>query len=513
MNSFATSLGSYWFYYLAQVVAAFVVSPYVVRHLGAEGYGIWSTLLSAAGYLTILDLGIHAALVRQIALVDRGRSETAGDGIDSATRALTTTFSTAFTLLIGLGALVSTLLFVASPMLVEFLGVTEARRDEALLACRIVAIDLGIGLFGAAFLGVLAGLRRFVRINLATIGLVVVRSIVLVWMLERGAGLVSVALVQLSATLVKHALQFAVLRREVPGLRFRPRAFDVSVRDELLSYGAYALLIVLALKVLLYTDSLVIARCLSPSDVTYYAVPASLLEHVERLALAAVAVLVPFVSATDSSTDEAKHRRIWLIGTRYAALLLLPISFTIYAVGGEFLGLWMGDEIRSRGGPVLSILAVAQFVALPQLLAHGILKGTGRVRFLALALLAQAATNLVLSLVLVRSHGLTGVAIGTAIPLVVVALMVIPIYLCRTLEVSLRDYLASVIVRPALLAAVLVIIDRFLDVRPTSYWELAAYAASVSSLAAIGAVRFGLEPEHRVKLLTTLRARLSRLRH
>lgn len=512
MNSFATSLGSYWFYYLAQLVAAFVVSPFVVRHLGTEGYGIWSTLLSAAGYLTILDLGIHSALVRQIAVADRTRSEAASDGASSVSLSLTSTFSTAFSLLLGLGVLVTTILFLASSTLVDFLGVTEARREEALLACRIVAIDLGIGLFGAAFLGVLAGLRRFVRINLATIGLVVVRSVVLIWMLERGAGLVAVALIQLSATLVKHVLQFVVLRREVPSLRYRPRSFDPSVRDELLSYGAYSLLIVLALKVLLYTDSLVIARCLSPSDVTYYAVPASLLEHVERLALAAVAVLVPFVSATDASTGLAKHRRIWLIGTRYAALLLLPISFTIHAVGGEFLGLWMGDEIRARGAAVLSILAVAQFIALPQLLAHGILKGTGRVRFLALALLAQAVANLALSLVLVRSHGLIGVAIGTAIPLVVVALVVIPIYLCRTLEVPFLAYLTSVVVRPALLAAVLVIVDRVVSLHPTSYPELAAYSACVSLLVAMGAFRFGLEPEHRVKLLATLRARFSRSR-
>ena len=172
----------------------------------------------------------------------------------------------------------------------------------------------------------------------------------------------------------------------------------------------------------------------------------------------------------------------------------------------------MGDEIRARGAAVLSILAVAQFIALPQLLAHGILKGTGRVRFLALALLAQAVANLALSLVLVRSHGLIGVAIGTAIPLVVVALVVIPIYLCRTLEVPFLAYLTSVVVRPALLAAVLVIVDRVVSLHPTSYPELAAYSACVSLLVAMGAFRFGLEPEHRVKLLATLRARFSRSR-
>jgi O-antigen/teichoic acid export membrane protein len=500
VSSFAKSLGSYWFYYLAQVVAAFVVAPIVVARLGAEDYGIWTALLSAGGYLAVLDLGIHAALVRQIALHS-------ARGDDDAARR---TFSTAFTLLLGSGAVVFCALFGASSSLVDFLGVSAAKRDQALLACRIVAIEIGVGMVGASFLGVLAGLRSFVRVNLATVVLVVVRSAVLVVMLERGAGLITVALVQLAATLAKHALQFAILRRERSDVRWRPTAWSGSTARALLSYGAYSVLIVFAVKILLYTDALVIARCMSPADVTYYAVPASIFEHVERLALAAVAIMVPWISANEAQANVSSNRRIFVVGTRYALLALLPVMFALYAIGGDFLRLWMGAEFERRGAGVLALLAAAQFFALPQFIAHGILKGGGRVRFLALALVAQAAANLALSLWWVRDYGLLGIAAGTAVPLSALSLIVLPLYMCRLLAVPVGEYFRHTYPLPLALAAGLIALDRFFPCEPANYTQLVIYGVVASAIVAVIALRFGCEPEHRSALATRFTALLTR---
>lgn len=490
MNALAKSLGSYWSYSLAIVAAAFVVSPVVVQRLGPEQYGLWSTLLSAGGYLLVLDFGVHAALVRHVAMH-------AARGDDAA---LTRTYSTALTLLAVFAAITFTVLFAASAALVEFFDVAPPLRAEATLVARIVAVDFALGLFGAAFLGVLAGLQRFVQVNLATIGLVVAKSAALVVLLERGAGLTTVAVVAVAATLCKHTLQFLLLRRERPALRYRASAFSRSCARELLAYGVYAVLVVLALKLLLYTDALVIARRLSIEHVTHYAVPASILEHVERLALAGIAVLVPWISAKDAVGDREGQRTLYVVGTRYAALLVLPVLATLFAVGGSFLREWMGPTIAERGTAVLRVLVVSQAFALPQLLAHGILKGTGRIRFLAWTLLAQAVLNLVLSLWWVTTHGLVGVAMGTLVSVLVVNVVVMPWALCRLLALQPLHYAVSAYALPVVLAAGFVAAQAWFPVAPRSYAGIAAYACIACIVVAVAGWCFGLEPRHRDRL-------------
>ena len=54
--------------YLVGASTAFIMSPFLVRHLGNAGYGFWELLLGLVGYLGVLDMGIGPAVVRHVAL-------------------------------------------------------------------------------------------------------------------------------------------------------------------------------------------------------------------------------------------------------------------------------------------------------------------------------------------------------------------------------------------------------------------------------------------------------------
>src|SRR5712692_8660602 len=58
---------SNWGSYVVTVGLNFFLSPYVVRHLGNTGYGVWILTLSLTGYLGLLDLGVRGAVTRYIA--------------------------------------------------------------------------------------------------------------------------------------------------------------------------------------------------------------------------------------------------------------------------------------------------------------------------------------------------------------------------------------------------------------------------------------------------------------
>jgi O-antigen/teichoic acid export membrane protein len=77
----------------------------------------------------------------------------------------------------------------------------------------------------------------------------------------------------------------------------------------------------------------------------------------------------------------------------------------------------------------------------------------GQLRFFAFAALGEAAINLVLSLLLVQSLGIVGIAWASALPNLLFCLFVIG-FTCRTLGIGWRVYLRETWLRPVLCAIV-----------------------------------------------------------
>src|SRR5580658_915521 len=51
-----------WLAVIANLIIGFVLTPYVIRKLGSEGYGIWTLLFSLISYYGLLDLGMRSAV-------------------------------------------------------------------------------------------------------------------------------------------------------------------------------------------------------------------------------------------------------------------------------------------------------------------------------------------------------------------------------------------------------------------------------------------------------------------
>jgi O-antigen/teichoic acid export membrane protein len=66
-SHFARNVVANWIAFLFAAVVGFFMSPYVVEHLGATRYGVWSLLAGMIGYLALLDLGIRQAVNRYVA--------------------------------------------------------------------------------------------------------------------------------------------------------------------------------------------------------------------------------------------------------------------------------------------------------------------------------------------------------------------------------------------------------------------------------------------------------------
>src|SRR4029453_6408073 len=49
------------------IAATYVLTPFVIHTLGAEGYGVWTLIASLTGFISLLAMGVPMACVRYVA--------------------------------------------------------------------------------------------------------------------------------------------------------------------------------------------------------------------------------------------------------------------------------------------------------------------------------------------------------------------------------------------------------------------------------------------------------------
>jgi O-antigen/teichoic acid export membrane protein len=194
-------------------------------------------------------------------------------------------------------------------------------------------------------------------------------------------------------------------------------------------------------------------------------------------------VFTPMTSALHSRGSVDGLRRMLTLGNHCSALVAFPISAVLLLIGPRFLQVWLGAKYVSSQS-VLAILIVPTTLYIAQAGSPKILYGMAHHKTLALVLLVEGVANLFLSVVLARSYGINGVAMGTAIPLFCTSVLFLPIHLCRLLHLRLRDFLFDSFAYPILLTVPVAIMVRVLDARivSRSWRELAAILSSAALL-------------------------------
>ena len=229
----ARSVLTNWLTYLISGVVSFFLSPFIVRHLGNSAYGIWVLLVSLTGYLGFLDLGIRGAVTRYIARFHaEGQHEQASRTVSSASGLF---------LVGGLLAIVGSGAFalLAVPHFEIPAAYLRAAQIVVLIAGANVAISLISGIFG----GILVGLQRFDLHNSIALSSTGIRAVAILLALGSGKGLITLALVQLGATVGEFILGFLFTRKLYPEMRF---SIGHMYRDHvalIFSFGVFALLL------------------------------------------------------------------------------------------------------------------------------------------------------------------------------------------------------------------------------------------------------------------------------
>jgi O-antigen/teichoic acid export membrane protein len=431
------SVAANWVGFATQIATAFFISPVLVHGLGDRRYGIWSLVESVLAYLMLFDLGVAASVVRYVARFEATRDQDALNRVFNASFCI---FAAAGTAILGIT------LIVAYPAF-GLLHVPEDLAAEGRWMLILLGLNLAVGLPMSVFTCLLDGLGRYPAKSAIRTASILLRSGVFLLVIRSGGSLLAVAVTVTACSLVEQLAMAVVARRYLPKLRFSPRLVDRPTLRAIRSYSADALLAMLAGRVSFQTDAIVINSFLLPQSITLFAVAARLVEYSKDSLRVATMVLTPAVSALEARGDTAGIRRVLIDSTRYVLWLILPVQLGLMLLGRPFLRLWMGEEYATLSYPTLVILALPLSLALGMSVPVRILYGTGRLRWFARAVIAEAVLNLLLSVLLVRRYGIEGVALGTAIPNALLNCAV-GVYVCRTMGVGVGTLLRRSFLTP-----------------------------------------------------------------
>lgn len=492
---------SNWAGLAVSVIIAFVVSPIIVNTLGKEMYGVWTLIVSITGYFTVLDFGVNTALVRYIS------SAVAKHDYSSA-RAV---YSTSMAIFASVALVILFFSLIFGYFLPDIFEIHQVTRAYLYAVFVVSAVDLASGLLFSVYQGSLVGLQEFKFINGTSIVINIVRSIVLVLALDNGAGLLTLAFLQLVASLVRAACQYVLLRRKYVFLCLERHAIDRKTVASIYSYSIYSFIIAVALKMLFYTDSVVIAARIGVAEVAFYVIPSTLLDYFEKFVWAMIAVLIPVISTNQARGDESGNVRLYILGTRYSLLISMPIVISLFVYGDDFIRLWMGPEFGERSRWVLWYLLIGFGISFSQLIAHAILKGISKHKVFAYILAVEALANVGMSIVLAKPYGIEGVAIGTMVPLIV-ATLVIAYYTCSILEIPLLSYILNSYGGAVLGGTAALIVAYKLGDSVATYASLIAHSGLITLAFWIVSLPFTLDRGHRDQIVLKFKVILAGIR-
>jgi O-antigen/teichoic acid export membrane protein len=436
---------SNWAGNLATGLMSLMITPFMIHHLGDLQFGIYTLAFSSVGYFDLLAQAIRSTLQRFVGRIS--------DMPDSG--ALNSVFSTALTVSLAVGLLTIVLFTGLSRVLPSFFNLAPAQQHLFAMLLILVGLNLGLGVPTALLGSYLCGLHRFDLYNLLSIIRQVLRTMLVLLVLLDGKGLLAVAGCVLVATLFSLPLNWWMIRKIDSGLKIDARLVRLGTARDLLTFSFWTLLNNIGQLLRDSTDSIVIGRILNPALITPFTVASRVVDYFRPTINSMVSPSLPRFSQLDGHGRDDEIRDLFLRLTRLSAVISLAVGSMLILHGRTLLLLWVGARYVSSY-PILVLLTVGAVASAAQLATPHALIAKGRHRAYGIWTIGEGLVNLVLSVIWARKYGIVGVALGTAVPLVVLKLTLQPWYVTRVLNVSLLEYFGKALARPLLVCGLFV---------------------------------------------------------
>lgn len=429
-------------------VIGLLYTPYLLRMLGQNEYGLYSLVSSVVAYLTILDFGFNSAIIRYTA---KYRAE---GKYEKQYRLFGMFF-----ILYGCIALLTVLIGVY--LLCNVDGLFSKTMTPVEL--HKIQIMLGILIFNVAFTfpmnvwsGIVIAYERFVFQRLVNLFRVIANPLVMILLLNWGYKAVAMVVVLTVFNVITLCLNawYCIFKLRVKVIFGK---FDKLLVKEIFSFSFWIFLGIIVDRVYWSAGQFLLGIYVGTVAVAVYSVAIQVQSFYSSFSYAISGVFLPKVIkivTVEKSMENVSRLFVKVGRIQYHLMLFIFCGFVLF--GRYFLQIWAGKQYNGAYEMTICFLFPILFTSI-QTLGYSILQAKNQLKFRAILLLFSSLMALVISMFVIPVYGGIGCAFIFGLAIFLGQVLVLNIYYYYSVKLDIINFWSNIL-RMSVVPILLVIV-------------------------------------------------------
>lgn len=380
-------------------------TPYMLRMLGQNEYGLYSLVASVIAYLTVLDLGFGNAIVRYTA---KFRAE----GRISEQYEMFGMFFILY-LVIGLVAFAGGVLLYWNVDALFGSAMTAYELSRAEIMVLIMAANVAITFPMSIFGSIITAYEQFVFPKVVSIIRVILNTAVMVVLLYWGYKALTMVLVQTIFNIATLVINYIYCKKKL-GIKLRLGKFEWGFLKEVSIYSFWIFLNAIMDRVYWSTGQFVLGSVVGTVAVSVFAVAIHLQSLYLQFSTAISSVFLPKVTAMVAKNEDRKKISDLFIRTgRIQNIVMSLLLFGFIVFGQKFIVIWAGEDYEDAYLMTL-LFFTSLYIPLIQNLGITILQARNQMKFRSIAYIIIAIAALAFEIFFAKLWGGLGCAIAVS---------------------------------------------------------------------------------------------------
>lgn len=384
-------------------IIGLLYTPFMLRCLGQNEYGLYSLVASIIAYLTLLDFGFGPAVVRYIA---KYRAEGKKKEQESLCGLFLILYSIIGLLSFGIGLL----LYFNIDWLFDN-TMTSEDINQAKIMVILLLINLALTFPLSIFGSLLSAYEKFIFQKSVQIGKIVLSTIVLIVVLLMGYKAIAMVVVQTVFNISLLLCNFLYCKTKLK-IKIKFKGFNLKLLKEILGFSIWVFLSDLMVKFYWNAAQFILGTQVSPSEVALFSLAVVLMQMYLMFSNGISGVLLPRITAMVSHKSSNEDiASVFLRVGRLQFFVLALVCGGFFVFGKAFVNLWAGPEFSS-----VFIITLICFLStmIPLIQSTGIiiLQARNQQQFRSLMLFAIGLISVIFQLWFSRLWGAIGCAMA-----------------------------------------------------------------------------------------------------
>ncbi len=424
--------------YIAMLIhnlASFFLTPLIITFYGDSDFGIYKLVLSITSYFALADLGLSNSIVRYISEY-KVKDDKTSEGKFVALILIIDTAVGAVLMFFGL------VFYSFIPTIFQ----NSLMANEIALLQKLFFILVFNGIF-SLFINLTSGIiksyEKFAFIKYINISKTLLRVVAVLILLLSGFQIFAVVLVDAILSFIILSVTWIYCNKHLR-VRLNFKLLNLDFAKNILSYSLIVFVDALAFHLFWSTDNFIIGIMMSSTAIAVYSIGTLISSLFFSFSIVVSDVLMPGVVAkvTANVSNNQLTEHMIKIGRIKLSIVSLPIIGFIF-LGKSFITFWVGlDYIQAY--------YVSLLVIIPSMLAGicdvglYVMWAKNRHKIKSIFSMVISIINIILSVVLVKSYGIIGAAIGTSFAYFVGYNIFNNIYFHKALGLDMKKFFKDV---------------------------------------------------------------------